>query len=298
MRRALDGILLLDKPSGISSNAALQRVKRHLSATKAGHGGTLDPLASGLLPIVFGEATKFAGYFLDADKAYEARLVLGAATVTGDAEGEVITRAIVDVQESQIRAVLGSFHGVLMQTPPMYSALKLQGTPLYKLAREGQNVPREPRQIVIRRIELLGFTGMRVDLYVECSKGTYIRTLVEDIASALGSVGHLGSLRRIRTGDYAVGNAMPLDAVESTDPVVVATKTISLEAMFERFPRIVLGGSDAQRFQNGGVVRCTAPEGKCGVFDSAGALIGMGVADLEGRLTPKRLRASEARANS
>ena len=298
MRRPVDGIFLLDKPSGISSNAALQRVKRHFSAIKAGHGGTLDPLASGLLPIVFGEATKFAGQFLESDKAYETRLMLGAATATGDAEGEVVARAEVATNESIVKATLQSFHGGYMQTPPMYSALKVQGTPLYKLARGGQHIDRQPRQVTIRRLELREFTPNSLTLYIECSKGTYIRTLGEDIAVALGTVGHLSSLRRVRTGTYSVVDAMTLDAVESTDSGDLMMRMLSLEAMFEDFPKVVLTPIDSARFRNGMAVECAAPLGNCGVFDSNGVLIGIGLADAAGSIRPQRLRATGSHANS
>ena len=298
MRRPVDGVFLLDKPSGISSNAALQRVKRRFSAIKAGHGGTLDPLASGLLPIVFGEATKFAGQFLESDKVYETCLTLGAATATGDAEGEVVARAEVAINESIVRATLQSFHGEYMQTPPMYSAIKVQGTPLYKLAREGQNIDRQPRRVRIRRLELREFTPNSLSLYIECSKGTYIRTLGEDIALALGTVGHLNSLRRVRTGAYSVVDATTLDVVESIDSADLVMRMLSLEAMFEDFPRVVLTPVDSARFRNGMAVKCIAPLGNCGVFDSNGTLIGVGLTDAVGSIRPQRIRATGSHANS
>jgi len=208
----MDGALLLDKPVGLSSNAALQKAKKLLGARKAGHAGTLDPLASGLLLLLFGEATKFAGPLLDADKEYLATVKLGERTSTGDAEGEVLERK--DVPDSIEAARLEPFRGEIEQIPPMHSALKRDGVPLYKLARKGQSVERAARRVRITTLDLAGFRKPLMELRVRCSKGTYVRTLAEDIALALGTVGHLGGLRRIASGGFRVEDGVTLDALE------------------------------------------------------------------------------------
>src|ERR1043165_1222339 len=192
----IDGALLLDKPLGESSNAVLQRAKRLLGAQKAGHAGTLDPLASGLLIALFGEATKFAALLLDSEKEYLATLKLGETTSTGDAEGKVLQKKEVSVTEHDIREALNRFRGEIEQVPPMHSALKRDGTPLYKLARRGESVERAPRTVRILDIELTGYRSPAAELRVRCSKGTYVRTLAEDIGAALGTRPHLSAPRR------------------------------------------------------------------------------------------------------
>ena len=204
----IDGALLLDKPVGLSSNAALQRAKRVFGASKAGHAGTLDPLASGLLLVLLGEATKFAGPLLDADKEYLATVKLGETTTTGDAEGTVLERKAVDVSARELDAVLAKFRGTIDQLPPMHSALKRDGVPLYKLARKGLTVERKPRRVQVHELRLLGFEPPRVELQVRCSKGTYIRSLAEDIGAALGTGAHLAALRRTASGGFSVEDAL------------------------------------------------------------------------------------------
>lgn len=195
--RMVNGLLLLDKPIGLSSNAALQKVKRLFNARKAGHTGSLDPLATGLLPLCFGEATKFSQSLLDADKTYETTALLGVITDSGDADGNIIERReVVSFSIEQVEAVLAQFRGVQSQIPSMFSALKQQGRPLYELARQGISVPREPRPIVIHELELTAFSSDQLSLRVRCSKGTYIRSLVEDIGLALGCGAHVTALRR------------------------------------------------------------------------------------------------------
>ena len=214
--RDVDGILLLDKPVGLSSNQALQRARRLYRARKAGHTGSLDPLASGVLPLCFGQATKVSGWLLDADKRYRARLALGTRTTTGDAEGEPVAHAAVPpLDEARARAALDALVGPQRQLPPMYSALKRDGRPLYELAREGVEVEREPRDIEIRRLELLAFDGAFLDFEVLCSKGTYVRTLGEDIARALGTEGHLAALRRTSVGALDGRRAWTLGELEA-----------------------------------------------------------------------------------
>ncbi len=196
IRRQVHGVLVLDKPRGFSSNAALQKVRWLLNAEKAGHTGSLDPLATGVLPLCFGEATKFSQYLLDADKGYSTVAQLGVTTTTGDAEGEVLERRAVAVDEAALQAALPAFRGQIEQIPPMYSALKRDGQPLYKLARAGEVVEREPRSVTIARLELLALQEDRATLEVACSKGTYVRTLVEDLGALLGCGAHVAELRR------------------------------------------------------------------------------------------------------
>ena len=204
IRRNVSGIILLDKPIGFTSNAALQKVRWLLNAEKAGHTGSLDPLATGVLPLCFGEATKFSQYLLDSDKGYETLMQLGKTTTTADAEGDVLQVRDVTVGRADIEAALPAFRGQISQIPPMYSALKRDGQPLYKLARAGEVVEREPRSVTIARLELLACEGDTARLGVDCSKGTYICTLARDIGEALGSGAHLTALRRTRVGDIRV----------------------------------------------------------------------------------------------
>lgn len=215
-KRAISGIFLLDKRQGISSNKALQEVKHLFSAEKAGHTGALDPMATGLLPICLGEATKFSHYLLDAQKSYQTTVQLGSQTDTGDTEGETIaTAALPQLTKESITKVLAGFMGKQMQTPPMYSALKKDGKKLYELARAGQHVARDAREIHIIDVALVGFTENSISLSVACSKGTYIRVLGEDIAKALGTLGHLTMLRRTQTGSFQLADAMSVTTLES-----------------------------------------------------------------------------------
>src|SRR3979490_456924 len=204
----MDGALLLDKPLGVSSNAALQKVKKIFEAKKAGHAGTLDPLASGLLLVLFGEATKFAGLLLDADKEYLATLKLGERTSTGDAEGRLLEKKAVEVSNGAVLSVLARFRGAVEQLPPMYSALKRDGVPLYKLARRGETGERKARLVQIFELERLAFESPALEIQVRCSKGTYIRTLAEEIGNALGTGAHLTALRRIGSGPFRLPAAL------------------------------------------------------------------------------------------
>ncbi|MFO1407343.1 MAG: tRNA pseudouridine(55) synthase TruB [Steroidobacteraceae bacterium] len=214
--RAVDGIVLLDKPSGLSSNHALQRVRRALAAAKGGHAGTLDPLATGMLPLCFGRATNACGPLLGSRKAYRADLALGRATATGDAEGAVtLERPVPALDEGIIDAALGRFRGEIDQVPPMHSAIKVDGRPLYERARRGENVPRAARRIVIGRLECVGLGPDRLAFEVECSKGTYVRVLGEEIAAALGTCGHLAALRRLWVEPFDPADMVTLDAIEA-----------------------------------------------------------------------------------
>jgi len=216
-RRRVDGVLLLDKPVGLSSNVALQRAKRLYAAEKAGHTGTLDPLATGLLPLCFGEATKFAQALLDAPKAYVATVRFGTATSTGDAEGEVVRTAEAAFTRADLEAVLARFLGTIQQIPPAYSALKFEGRAHYEYARRGIDVPRVARSVEIAAVEVRDWSPPQAVIRVACSKGTYIRVLAEDIAGALGTCGHLVALRRTATGPFTIDGGVTLDALEAMD---------------------------------------------------------------------------------
>jgi tRNA pseudouridine55 synthase len=243
----IDGGLLLDKPMGITSNRALQEVKKLLGAKKAGHAGTLDPLASGLLILLFGEATKLAAHLLDEDKEYLATLKLGEKTSTGDAEGEVIERKDLVVKDADLGPVLRRFTGDIDQVPPMHSALKRGGVPLYQLARKGETVSREARRVRITELEKVGFNPPHVMLRVRCSKGTYVRTLAEDIGEALGTCAHLSALRRTASGRWRVEQAVSLDALSSQ----ARRHVLSLTTLVEDLPRAQLDAAQEARFRNG-----------------------------------------------
>lgn len=291
-----DGVLLLDKPAGLSSNAALMRARRALGGARAGHGGTLDPLASGLLPLLFGEATKFAHGLLDADKTYLAELRLGVATTTGDAEGEVRADRrdrLPGIDMPRCVEVLGAFVGEIDQVPPMYSALKRDGRPLYEYARAGQVLEREARRVRIHGIEPLDFDGERLRIRVACSKGTYIRVLAEDIGKALGCGAHLSALRRERVGALSLEDAIPLDALASLDERSAAALLSPIDALLADLPAVRLGPAEARRFSHGQRLRLPADApravraGTARVYGPQGLL---GVARLEGDLlAPSRL---------
>jgi len=223
--RLLDGVLLLDKPEGLSSNHALQRAKRTLDAQKAGHTGTLDPFATGLLVCCMGRATKICGAMLDADKAYRATLAFGEETDSGDLTGNIVQQAgagFDGVDEAALRDVLSRFTGTIQQVPPMYSALKRDGRPLYEYARAGIELEREPRTVTIHAMELAGFDGRSAVLDVSCSKGTYVRTLAQDIGRALGCGAHLSALSRTRVGPFSLADAVTLDSLQAMDDPVRA----------------------------------------------------------------------------
>ncbi|HJV11226.1 MAG TPA: tRNA pseudouridine(55) synthase TruB [Burkholderiales bacterium] len=277
----VDGALLLDKPVGLTSNAALQKAKKALRAAKAGHAGTLDPLASGLLIVLFGEATKFAGPLLDADKEYVATLKLGERTTTGDAEGEVIQARPVSIEG--LAPVLERFKGPIEQVPPMHSALKHRGTPLYRLARRGEEVARAPREVRIAQLEVLECAPPRLVLRVVCSKGTYIRTLAEDIGEALGCGAHLAGLRRTGSGRFRVEDARGLDALHEAC-------VLPLPALVEGLARVELTGAQEVRLRQGQALQISGLQiGLCAVVRPDGGVIGLGVADAQGTLKPLRL---------
>lgn len=285
--RRVDGVLLLDKPAGISSNDALQKARRLFSAEKAGHTGTLDPMATGLLPLCFGEATKFSADLLNADKTYEAELCLGVTTRTGDAEGEVTGEVAVNADEAAFAALLPAFTGRLRQVPPMYSALKRDGKPLYELARQGIEVEREAREITIHRLDLVSFASPRAVIRVRCSKGTYIRTLAEDIGKALGCGAHLTALRRTGVGDLVLPRAQTLDEIAACDEERRDSLLQPVDSLLQGVPRVDLGTEAAARFSHGNPVASTQI-GLCRVY-AANRLLGLGQGDSAGQLHPKRL---------
>ncbi|PTD98147.1 tRNA pseudouridine(55) synthase TruB [Pseudothauera lacus] len=294
-RRPLDGVLLLDKPCGMTSNGALQAARRVLNAAKAGHTGTLDPLASGLLPLTFGEATKFSQMLLDADKTYEARLRLGAETDTGDAEGSVTAQAAVTVDRAALEAVLERFRGAIEQVPPIFSALKRDGRPLYEYARAGIDVELEARPVVIHELSLEGFDGEFVDLRVSCSKGTYIRSLAVDIGRALGCGAHLAALRRTRIGAFGIAAAVPLAQLQSCPEAERDALLAPVDALVAAFPSAVLDPQQAQALLQGrqldGIV-APAP-GLLRVY-AGERFLGLAVLGEDGKLSPKRLIATAA----
>lgn len=250
-KRALNGVLLLDKDSGMSSNSALQRARFLYGAAKAGHTGVLDPLATGLLPVCFGEATKFAQYLLDADKAYIATLQLGVATSTGDTEGEVVATADTSITLEQIQAAIIAFSGEISQTPPMYSAIKHQGKPLYEYARAGITIERKSRQVTIYQIDILEFAFPRLVISVRCSKGTYIRTLAEDMARHMGTVAHLTALRRIATAGFAIEDTYSLAAISSADEVTRDNWLLPCDVLVQHFTAVTLTDKDILQLQHG-----------------------------------------------
>ena len=282
----IDGALLLDKPVGMTSNGALQAAKRIYRAEKAGHAGTLDPLASGLLLVLFGEATKFAGPLLDADKEYLATVKLGERTSPGDAEGEVLQSRTLSFSEKDLIAVLARFRGEIEQVPPMYSALKHQGTPLYRLARKGQSVERKPRRVRISDLELLRFHPPFLELRVVCSKGTYIRVLAEDMGEALGCGAHLSALRRTASGGFRVEQAATLEALQEANR---GERLLPLPQLVEGLPRAELGAAEEARLRQGQALKISGLHpGLCALMRPDGELIGLGTA-AGGILKPLRL---------
>jgi tRNA pseudouridine55 synthase len=281
-------VLLLDKPSGISSNAALQTARRLLEARRAGHTGTLDPMASGLLVLCFGEATKFSTALLEADKAYLARVRLGVRTSTGDAEGEALERREVRAGREEIETALERFRGAIEQVPPMHSALKHRGRPLYAYARKGESVERSARRIVIRELVLEARAAEELDLRVACSKGTYIRVLAEDLGEALGCGGHLSALRRTAVGPFAVDDAISLDRLAALEPKERERRLLPVDALLASWPRVALPKEVEIRFRHGQRVPAGAVAASVAVFSADGSFLGIGEVDGEGMLRAKR----------
>jgi tRNA pseudouridine55 synthase len=285
------GILLLDKPLGVSSNAALQRVRRLLGAAKAGHVGSLDPLATGMLPICLEEATKIAGEILAGRKCYRFSVGLGARTATGDAEGAVIQSLPVPaLQPEDIGRALALFRGRQSQIPPMYSALKRDGVPLYRLARAGQVVERTAREIDISDLKLLSFDGARMELEVICSKGTYVRTLAEDIAQVLGTCGYVTRLHRVYVEPFMSESMHTLESIASARAAGQFPPLLPADGALGHLAALHLDAARAQRLRHGQAVAADAvASGSLRLYDESGRFFGMGVADGAGQVRPRRL---------
>jgi tRNA pseudouridine55 synthase len=290
----VDGIVLLDKPEGLSSNAALQRVRRAFAARKAGHTGSLDPLASGLLPICLGQATKACGLLLDADKTYRFRITLGRSTTTGDREGDTVENAPVPaLDEAALREVAARFVGESEQIPPMYSALKHDGERLYRLARAGLEIERAARRIRINRLELLDAGDGAPEFEVACSKGTYVRSLAEDLARALGTVGHVASLRRLALGPFASGRMHTLDEIERAAPISAELEgfLLPVDDALPALPAIRLGAVEQASVLQGRPVPVAGPgASRVRMYGVDGRFLGVGRMSAEGaRLAPERI---------
>jgi tRNA pseudouridine55 synthase len=289
-RRRVDGVLLFDKSAGLSSNAALQQVKRLFRAEKAGHTGTLDPLATGLLPICFGEATKFAHMLLDADKTYLATIRLGTTTTTGDAEGEALERRDVSVTRRNVEETLLRFTGRIMQVPPRYAALKYQGRNYYEYAREGIEIPRPAREVVVWSMTLDAWSPPDLGLTIRCGKGTYVRVLAEDIGSALGCGAHLAALRRIETGGLELDARCTLEALAALSEDGRDARLLAPDTLVASLPRIDLEGIEATRFTQGQTVaRGALPDATYRVY-AANIFTGIAIA-IDGTVRPRRLTA-------
>ncbi len=292
----ISGIVLLDKPVGMSSNAALQTVKRLYRACKAGHTGSLDPLASGLLPICLGDAAKVSQFLLDADKRYEALVELGRSTTTYDAEGEVVESRPVAVSEALLRQALANFVGWIDQVPPMFSALKQHGQPLYKQARRGITVERAARRVHISEIRLLDYAGERVRIEVACSKGTYIRSLAHDLGQVLGCGAHLAGLRRLGTGVFSLQDAVTISALEAMTPAAREALLLPADSALAAVPLVRLSPQEARAICCGRsttVADRLAP-GWVRLYEGNARFLGMGEVLPDGRVAPKRLVSLES----
>ena len=290
--RDIHGIILLDKPAGISSNRALQKVRRLFDARKAGHTGNLDPFATGMLPLCFGEATKTAAFMLDADKAYLAGAMMGVATATGDTEGETVrTAAVPECDREHLKDVLSGFLGEIRQIPPMYSALKHAGKPLYKLAREGVQVERKARTVNIRRISLIDWSPPNLDFEVRCSKGTYVRTLAEDIGEALGSCAHLVSLRRLCVEPFDPAQMVTLRQLEQAEQSgELEQYLLPVDAGLPDWPVVTLEQKAAAGFMHGNPQAAPGPGcRKVRVYGPGGQILGLGEQEDNGILQPRRV---------
>ena len=305
--RAINGVLLLDKPHGLSSNHALQTVKRIYFAQKAGHTGALDPLATGMLPICLGEGTKFSQYLLDTDKTYQVTAKLGIRTTTSDAGGEVVSEKAVDVSSEQLAVALDSFRGTTKQVPSMYSALKHKGQPLYKYAREGIEVPREARDITVFNLELLRFEDDEVELSIHVSKGSYIRTIVDDLGELLGCGAHVSALRRSAVGNYPIEKMVTLPELEAlleqaieqeiTPSELLDPLLLPMNSAVDGMHCVYVDDMSANFLRHGNPVQAyNAPsEGSVQVYigedenDTNAEFIGVGFIDDDGLLAPKRI---------
>ncbi|RFA30613.1 tRNA pseudouridine(55) synthase TruB [Alkalilimnicola ehrlichii] len=296
-KRPVNGILLLDKPEGLTSNRALQKVKRLFKAQKAGHTGSLDPLATGLLPLCFGEATKISGFLLDADKRYRFTCKLGETTTTGDQEGDVLERLPVpELTETVVETALARFRGEIEQIPPMYSALKHQGERLYRLARQGVEVERKARRVLIHELVLVRLGNSELELDVHCSKGTYVRSLCEDLGAALGCGAHVSQLRRTALGPFAGQPMITLDALEALAEQgldALDNALLPIDAGLAHWPAVQLDSDSAYYLRQGQPVWVPkAPgEGSVRIYGPQDVFVGMGAILDDGRVAPKRLLA-------
>jgi tRNA pseudouridine55 synthase len=289
-RQRIDGVLFIDKPVGLTSNGVLGAIKRLYNADKAGHTGTLDPFATGLLPVALGDATKFSGHLLDADKTYLATLRLGVTTDTGDLEGEVRQTRPVDVSEASLRAAMARFLGPISQIPPMYSALKRDGKPLYEYARAGQTLEREARQVSIHALDLLSHEGESATFRVTCSKGTYVRTLAEDIGEVLGCGAHLTALRREGTGGFTLDGALTLDQLQALDTAGRMAALKPNDALIAALPFVQLPAEMAARLRQGQRLPSQEPPGLARAYGPEQRFLGL-VRIANGVLHPERLAA-------
>ena len=291
IKRAVHGVLLLDKPHGYSSNQALQKVKWLYQAQKAGHTGTLDPLATGVLPICLGEATKFAQHLTDENKTYVATVKFGVTTTTGDKEGDILQVVACNVQSKDIEEILPVLTGEITQIPPMYSALKVEGKPLYAYAREGIELERKPRQVTIYAMQLLDCQDNIANIEVTCSKGTYIRTLAEDIGKALNVGAHLIDLRRTATATYQIVHTVTLEGLEAMTMEARDALLMPVDTAISALPKVELHPDAAYYFKQGNPVWLPGliPDGDVRVYSEAGLFLGLGVQLANGRVAPKRV---------
>lgn len=293
-RRKINGVLLLDKPTGLTSNSALQRAKRLYEAEKAGHTGTLDPFASGLLPICLGEATKFSQFLLDADKAYRAEIRLGVRTTTADPEGEVIETRPVSVTMAQVQAVLPRFLGEIMQVPPMHSALKRDGKPLYEYARQGIELERPARAVRVHELTVESLQGEVLTIVAHCGKGLYVRTLAEDIGAALGCGAYLQALRRLKVGPFQLEEAVGLPELEALDLAGRDARLKPADILVADLPRMDLDVDAAWHVCHGQAIwrPGLALGQRFALFDQAARFLGVAEVNDDGKLAPRRLLAS------
>ncbi|MDE1990356.1 MAG: tRNA pseudouridine(55) synthase TruB [Betaproteobacteria bacterium] len=295
-RRAITGVFLLDKPFGLSSNAALQRVRRLFCAQKAGHTGTLDPHATGLLAICLGEATKFSGWLLDAPKTYLAQIRLGYTSSTGDGEGEIARKQPFPGSASDLQAALKQFEGIQVQRPPMHSALKVEGRPLYSYARAGLEVPRAERRIEVLAQRMEGWDGETLSLSVTVSKGTYIRVLAQDIGEALGCGGYLTGLRRTGAGPFTLDAATTMETLESLDSPGRDALLLPADALLQGMPRLELDDAQSLAVQRGQRPACSIPDPpgqRFRVYNPGNRFLGICELTSERRLHPARMMAGD-----
>ena len=290
-QRQISGVLLFDKPPGLTSNAALQKVKCLFQADKAGHTGTLDPLATGLLPVCLGEATKFSQGLLDSGKIYQAVVKLGETTSTGDAEGEILSSQAVNVSRARVEKALNRLQGSVSQIPPMYSALKHRGKPLYAYAREGKQVERSPRKVHIETLRLDNITGQEIKITIHCSKGTYVRVVAEDLGEMLGCGAYLKALRRIGVGPFHLNEALTLPQLEAMNVEQRDASLLPVDSLLRALPKILLEDENSRNFLQGNAISqaASSTSGMARIYNMKQIFIGLGEITAEGKIRPKRL---------